>query len=94
MTKEEFLKRRDEIREQFSNLYNEYIETNIVYPVGTKVEVTNPNGKRYCKVRVGIVKDNIVHEDDVRPLVYQIANDGTETKRRIIVDATSEVKIL
>lgn len=94
MTKQEFLERRDEIREQFSKLYNEYIETNIVYPVGTKIEVTNPNGKRYGKVRIGIVKDNIVYEDDVRPLVYQIAQDGSETKRRIIVDATSEVKVL
>ena len=94
MTKEEFLKRREEIRAQFYNLYNEYIETNITYPVGTKVEVTNPNGKGHGKVRVGIVKENIVYEDDVRPLVFQIAQDGSVTKRRIIVDAKVEVKVL
>lgn len=94
MTKEEFIERREVFRQQFAALCNEYIETNTIYPVGSKVEVTNPNGKRYGKVRVGIVKDTIIHNDYVQPLVFQLTADGTETRRRIVVDENVQVRVL
>lgn len=81
MDKTEFTKRYNDLKSQIAQLKKEYIESNISFPVGTKVKVTSPNGK----ARIGVVTDNIVDDYDVRPYVMLLTKEGEVSKRRIIV---------
>lgn len=81
MDKTEFIRRYGELKQQINLLKKEYIESNITFPVGTKVKVTTSEGKS----RVGIVTDTIVDVYDVVPYVMQLTNNGEVSKRRIIV---------
>ncbi len=81
MDKTEFIRRYGELKQQINLLKKEYIESNITFPVGTKVKVTTSEGKS----RVGIVTDTIVDVYDVVPYVMQLSKDGEQTRRRIIV---------
>ena len=71
-------------------LRTEYIETNIKYPVGTRVRVTERNGN----FRDGEVTGQIIDYDKVVPLVFQIKKDGTLSKRRILVFPSDSIETL
>lgn len=90
MNKKEFVERRNALRKQLNDLAEEYIKTNIPFPVGTKVKVTGVNGKS----RIGIVKDSIISGSDVVHLVMQITNDGRESLRRIVVYQGDKVETI
>ena len=90
MDKQEFVERRNALSKQMNDLAEEYIKTNIPFPVGTKVKVTGENGKS----RIGIVKDSIISGSDVVPLVMQITNDGRESLRRIVVYEGDKVETI
>ena len=90
MNKEEFVQKRNALSQQLQELADEYIRTNITYPVGTKVKVTGSNGKS----RIGIVKDSIIRGSDVVPLVLQLTNDGKESMRRIVVYEGDTIEVV
>lgn len=81
MNKEEFIERKKALRKQMDELKKEYINTNITYPIGTKVRVTHSS----CKSRIGVVSGNIIDFDDVVPYVKQITTSGEVSMRRIVV---------
>ncbi len=81
MDKTEFTKRYNDLKGQIEQLKKEYIRSNTIFPVGTKVKVTSSNGK----ARVGVVVDNIVDIYDVRPYVMQLTKEGYVSKRRILI---------
>ena len=81
MNKSTYTEMVENLRKKIARLNKEYIETNIQFPIGTKVKVTSPNGK----ARIGVVTDNIVDDYDVRPYVMQLTKEGEVSKRRIIV---------
>lgn len=90
MKKEEFLQKMKALREQKIQFEKEYIDANIVYPVGTKLKITGENGK----VRFGIVKFHVVEYDDVVPFVNLIMKDGNESQRRIHIDELDKVEVV
>ena len=81
MDKTEFTKRYNDLKGQIEQLKKEYVSSNTIFPVGTKVKVTSSNGK----ARVGVVVDNIVDIYDVRPYVMQLTKEGYVSKRRILI---------
>ena len=89
MTKEEFVKKVNALREQKLQYEKEYIASNTKYPNGTKLKVTS-NGK----TRFGIVKFNIVEYDEVVPWVAMIMKNGDESQRRICINSNDEVEII
>ena len=71
----------ESLRKKIARLNKEYIESNIKFPVGTKVKVTNSDGKE----RIGVVTSHYIDGYDVVPYVMQLTNNGEVSKRRIIV---------
>ena len=71
----------ESLRKKIARLNKEYIESNIKFPVGTKVKVTNSDGKE----RIGVVTSHYIDGYDVVPYVIQLTNNGEVSKRRIIV---------
>lgn len=80
MNKEEFISKRDVINSKINELNNEmiklkkeYIESNIKYPIGSKVCITTNESKRYA-----YVKDyRIDFSDNIEPLFNKVKKDGT-----------------
>ena len=89
MTKEEFVRKVDELRAQKIQYEKEYIETNTKYPAGTKVKVTKDG-----KTRIGIVKYSVVEYDDVVPFINQIMKNGDESIRRISVTVDDDIEVI
>lgn len=81
MKKEEYIERKKSLQQQFKELDEEYIKTNITYPVDTKVRVTDHRGKS----RIGKVTNNIIYDNTVVPYVNMITNSGEVSSRRIFV---------
>ena len=91
MKKEEYLKKKEDIEKELVKLYQEqkklgkeYIDTNMQFPIGSKVRVTFfenvPIGER-GKVVYGIVKRyEIGWNDEVRPVLSKVNKDGTAHK--------------
>lgn len=91
MNKEEYLKKKEAIEKEIADLCNknnelcqEYIDTNMQFPIGSKVKVTMlknvPLGERE-KVVYGIVKGyKISVDDEVRPILGKVNKDGTAHK--------------
>lgn len=90
MDKKEYIERRNAINKQLTELNTEYVNTNIAYPVGTKVKVTDSRGKS----RIGIVTDNIINDNVVVPYVKQITNSGEVSMRRIVVYQSDKVEVI
>ena len=88
MDKTEFTKRYNDLKGQITQLKKEYIESNITFPVGTKVKVTNSDGKE----RIGVVTNHYIDGYDVVPYVMQLTNNGEVSKRRIIVHSDDIVE--
>lgn len=90
MKKEEYIEKINALQEQLRELREEYIKTNIAYPVGTKVRVISGNGK----VRIGVVTNNIVEYDCVVPYVSMITQAGEVSKRRILVFQADRIEVI
>lgn len=89
MTKEEFVKKVNALREQKLQIEKEYIESNTTYPVGTKLKVTSKGKTRIC-----IVKYNVVEYDNVVPFANMIMKDGEESQRRVRIYPGDEVEVI
>lgn len=81
MEKEDYIECKKSLQQQQQELDEEYIKTNITYPVGTKVRVTDYRGKS----RIGKVTNNIIYDNNVLPYVNMITNSGEVSSRRIFV---------
>ena len=81
MEKEDYIECKKSLQQQQQELDEEYIKTNITYPVGTKVRVTDHRGKS----RIGKVTNNIIYDNNVLPYVNMITNSGEVSSRRIFV---------
>ena len=81
MNKATYTEMVESLRKKIARLNKEYIESNIKFPVGTKVKVTNSDGKE----RIGVVTSHYIDGYDVVPYVMQLTNNGEVSKRRIIV---------
>ena len=62
-------------------LEKEYIESNMKYPIGSKVCITTNESKRYA-----YVKDyRIDFSDNIEPLFNEVKKDGTMSKMGLYV---------
>lgn len=108
MNKEEFLSKRDaidlklkELNGEKEQLEKEYIESNVKYPIGSKVciitpastytrlynleSVTVPEIKQYA-----YVKDYIIDFlDNINPLFSKVKKDGTMSEVNLYVSLTN-----
>lgn len=88
MNKEEFQTKKNdinskirELKSQKIQLEKEYIESNMKYPIGSKVCITTNESKRYA-----YVKDyRIDFSDNIEPLFNEVKKDGTMSKRGLYV---------
>ena len=88
MKKEEYIERKNTLLQQLRELDEEYIKTNITYPVGTMLRVTDSRGK----ARIGVVTDNIVDYNEVVPYVKQVTVSGEVSMRRIVVYSGDKIE--
>lgn len=88
MNKEEFISKRDVINSKINELNNEmiklkkeYIESNIKYPIGSKVCITTNESKRYA-----YVKDYMIDfSGNIEPLFNKVKKDGTMSEMGLYV---------
>lgn len=88
MNKEEFQTKKNdinskirELKSQKIQLKKEYIESNMKYPIGSKVCITTNESKRYA-----YVKDyRIDFSDNIEPLFNEVKKDGTMSKMGLYV---------
>nr|DAQ91923.1 MAG TPA: hypothetical protein [Caudoviricetes sp.] len=88
MTKEEFKSKKEIINSKIRELNNEmiklkkeYIESNVKYPIGSKVCITTNESKRYA-----YVKDyRIDFSDNIEPLFNKVKKDGTMSEMALYV---------
>lgn len=90
MNKNDFIEKKKDLLKKMDELKQEYIKTNITYPIGTKLRVTDSRGK----TRTGVVTDNIVDYDEVVPYVKQLTNSGEVSMRRIVVYPGDLIEII
>lgn len=110
MTKEEFKAKKDainskknELKNEMIKLEKEYIESNVKYPIGSKVcittpasvytslhdltSVTVPETKQYAY----IVGYDVSYQCDVKPLFKKINKDGSVSKVNLYVNLENVV---
>lgn len=88
MNKEEFQTKKNDIDSKIRELKNqkiqlekEYIESNVKYPIGSKVCITTNESKRYA-----YVKDyRIDFFDNIEPLFNKVKKDGTMSEMGLYV---------
>lgn len=88
MNKEEFQTKKNDINSKIRELESqkiqlekEYIESNMKYPIGSKVCITTNESKRYA-----YVKDyRIDFSDNIEPLFNEVKKDGTMSKMGLYV---------
>ena len=88
MNKEEFQTKKNdinskirELKSQKIQLEKEYIESNMKYPIGSKVCITTNESKRYA-----YVKDyRIDFFDNIEPLFNKVKKDGTMSEMGLYV---------
>ena len=90
MKKEDYIERKKSLQQQQQDLDEEYIKTNITYPVGTKLRVTDSRGK----TRIGVVTGNIIDYNEVFPYVKQITVSGEVSMRRIVVYPKDKIEVI
>lgn len=92
MTKEEFKSKKEIINSKIRELNNEmiklkkeYIESNVKYPIGSKVCITTNESKRYA-----YIKDyRIDFLDNIEPLFNKVKKDGTMSEVNLYVSLTN-----
>lgn len=91
MSRDEFIKKNNELYRQLEELRAEYIKSNSIYPVGTKLKAIGRNGS----VQYGFVKGYELNAFDiVVPILACIKKDGTPHPRNTLniwYDSTYEV---
>lgn len=90
MKKEEYIEKSNALQQQLRELQEEYIKTNITYPVGTKVRVISGKGK----ARIGVVTNNIIENNCVVPYVNMVTQAGEVSKRRILVWSADKIEVI
>lgn len=88
MNKEEFKSKKEIINSKINELKNEmiklkkeYIESNVKYPIGSKVCITTNESKRYA-----YIKDyRITSLDNIEPLFNKVKKDGTMSEMGLYV---------
>ena len=88
MNKEEFQTKKNdinskirELKSQKIQLEKEYIESNMKYPIGSKVCITTNESKRYA-----YVKDYRINSlDNIEPLFNKVKKDGTMSEMGLYV---------
>ncbi|WP_294610267.1 hypothetical protein [uncultured Bacteroides sp.] len=88
MNKEEFKSKKEIINSKINELKNEmiklkkeYIESNVKYPIGSKVCITTNESKRYA-----YVKDYRINSlDNIEPLFNKVKKDGTMSEMGLYV---------
>ena len=88
MNKEEFQTKKNDIDSKIRELKNqkiqlekEYIESNVKYPIGSKVCITTNESKRYA-----YVKDYRINSlDNIEPLFNKVNKDGTMSEMGLYV---------
>lgn len=88
MNKEEFQTKKNDIDSKIRELKNqkiqlekEYIESNVKYPIGSKVCITTNESKRYA-----YVKDYRINSlDNIEPLFNKVKKDGTMSEMGLYV---------
>ena len=88
MDKEEFQTKKNDIDSKIRELKNqkiqlekEYIESNVKYPIGSKVCITTNESKRYA-----YVKDYRINSlDNIEPLFNKVKKDGTMSEMGLYV---------
>lgn len=88
MNKEEFKSKKEIINSKINELKNEmiklkkeYIESNMKYPIGSKVCITTNESKRYA-----YVKDYMIDFfDNIEPLFSKVKKDGTMSEMGLYV---------
>lgn len=88
MNKEEFQTKKNdinskirELKSQKIQLEKEYIESNMKYPIGSKVCITTNESKRYAYVK----GYRIDFSDNIEPLFNEVKKDGTMSKMGLYV---------
>lgn len=92
MNKEEFKSKKkilnsniEELKNEMIKLEKEYIESNVKYPIGSKVCITTNESKRYA-----YVKDYIIDFlDNINPLFSKVKKDGTMSEVNLYVSLTN-----
>lgn len=81
MDRKEYIEKRRELENQIAKIKTEYLKSNSIYPIGTKLKVNGKDsGSQY-----GIVKGyEITPLDDVFPILAAIKKDGTAHPRNTI----------
>lgn len=88
MNKEEFKSKKkilnsniEELKNEMIKLEKEYIESNVKYPIGSKVCITTNESKRYA-----YVKDYMINYlDNIEPLFNKVKKDGTMSEMGLYV---------
>lgn len=81
MSTDEFIKKNNELHRQLEELRAEYIKSNSIYPVGTKLKATDRTGS----IQYGIVKGYELNAlDIVVPILACIKKDGTPHPRNTL----------
>ena len=73
MSYEEFENKYTELRQAINDLKKEYIDSNSPFPVGTKVKITDSEGK----VFYGFIREYHMAGYFVLPIISKIKKDGT-----------------
>lgn len=94
MNKEEFQTKKNdinskirELKSQKIKLEKEYIESNMKYPIGSKVCITTNESKRYAYVK----GYRIDFSDNIEPLFKKINKDGSVSKVSLYVNLENVV---
>lgn len=97
MDRKEYVAKLNALRKQLRDLDAEYIRSNSVIPVGTKVKIhykhygaNYPTGYDEC----GIVIGYEIYFDEVRPIVAKMKKDGTaHATAKLYVSSTANVEV-
>ena len=91
MDRGEYLRKREALYQQITDLQNEYVRSNSPLANGTKVKVTNSRGQ----VSYGVVLGYKFEWDEVHPIVAKVKKDGTaHATARIYVGTRTKVEVV
>ena len=87
MTREEFLRKDEELIKKREALKAEFVRTNSPLKPGTKVKVIYNNAVEY-----GFLEKYIFEYNNIVPVIVKIKKNGTPSKHRIFVRWNSKVE--
>jgi hypothetical protein len=97
MSREEYVKKREALQQELSELLMEYIGSNSPLPIGTKVKVHYKHyGANYPTgyYEYGIITGYDTYLDEIIPIVAKIKKDGTaHATARLYVSSIENVEV-